>query len=177
MPLTPQLPGFVGVRPLISKSTTKINHIIIVRSGEWGGQGTFPLREITCSRNRVRTVYMCVIIGVCVCSSLLTSFRYIQYWLNSYLKATRFLNATLNNLYSNQCIMRWINLFIPSSSKVTPVEDGGLGEQDLGLGIVAWEVHHPWHKGRAKHVRQLLTVDTSLSLQISQPSTISKLFI
>lgn len=43
---------------------------------------------------------------------------------------------------SNQCML-WINLFIPSSSKVTPVENGGLGEQDFGLGIVAWEVHHP----------------------------------
>lgn len=39
--------------------------------------------------------------------------------------------------------MRWINLFLPSSSKVAPVEDGGLGEKDLGLSIVAWEVHHP----------------------------------
>jgi hypothetical protein len=65
-------------------------------------------------------------------------------------------------------IYHWCNrqaAHLPGSSEVTPIYHCRFRKEHLRLGVIAGEVGEPPHQRSPKHVRQLLPMDTPLSLQ------------
>lgn len=60
--------------------------------------------------------------------------------------------------------MQQLNGHLPRAHEIRPVEHHGLGQGDLGFGVVAGKVIETADKRRPENVRQILAMNASLAL-------------
>jgi hypothetical protein len=64
-----------------------------------------------------------------------------------------------------------LKLCSPRPGEVAPIDHGGLGQEDFGLGVVSYEVHEAADQRCPEQIGQLLAVNASLSLEANDRIT------